>query len=321
MPKVKTPRKGSLAYYPRKRARRIYPRLTSYPDSDKICVLGFGGYKAGMGHVILLDTNKGSKTFGQEISKACTILECPPMKVIGIRAYENTRGLSILGDVWVKELPKDVSRKMELKKPNTDFKVMDSNVDRISNIRVMASTQPRLSGIGKKTPEIFEIEIGGKNINEKLEFSKKLLGKEVSAKDIFQIGEVVDVVAVTKGKGIEGPVKRFGVKIQVRHAKKKRRHIGALGSQTPRRVLWTVAQAGQLGFQTRTEFNKRILKIGEGKEINPKSGFKRYGIIKNDYIIIEGSVPGSKKRLVMLRPAIRPPKVRILVPEIRGIMV
>jgi large subunit ribosomal protein L3 len=79
--------------------------------------------------------------------------------------------------------------------------------------------------------------------------------------------------------------------------------------------------AGQLGFQTRTELNKRILKIGEnGEEINPKGGFKNYGIVKTNYLLLEGSVPGPKKRLVRLRAAIRPPKIRFLVPEIKEIV-
>jgi len=77
-----------------------------------------------------------------------------------------------------------------------------------------------------------------------------------------------------------------------------------------------------MGFQTRTEVNKRILKIGEdGKEITPKSGFINYGLIKGDYVLIEGSLPGSKKRLIRLRSAIRPPKVPLLTTEIKRLSV
>jgi large subunit ribosomal protein L3 len=63
------------------------------------------------------------------------------------------------------------------------------------------------------------------------------------------------------------------------------------------------------------------LKIGEkGEEVTPKGGLKNYGVIKSNYLLLEGSVPGPKKRLIRLRAAIRPPKVRFLVPEIKEIV-
>ena len=148
-----------------------------------------------------------------------------------------------------------------------------------------------------------------------------MLGKEIKPSDVFREGELVDVISITKGKGTAGPVKRFGVKIQTRKAQKKRRHVGSLGSERPGKVLWTVPQAGQLGFFRRTEFNKRVLKIGEdGKEITPKAGFKRYGVVKSNYIIVEGSVPGPKKRLIMLRPAIRAWRYKYLPVEIKEVI-
>jgi len=324
MSEVKSPRRGSLAYWPKKRARRIYPRVQSYPKEEKPKILGFAGYKAGMTHVILLDSNKGSNTFGQEISIPVTIIECPPLKIVGIRAYKNTvRGLKVLNEVWAKDLPKDLKRKMNVGNFKTDERLAEAekNLEKISKIRVIVSTQPRISGVGKKTPEVFEVEVGGNNSKEMFNFAKQLLGKEVKVNDILKDGELIDVIAVTKGKGTAGPVQRFGIKIQVRHAKKKLRHVGSLGQQVPGKVRRTVAQAGQLGFQTRTELNKRILKIGEnGNEITPKAGMKRYGVVKSGYIILEGSIPGSKKRLIRIRPAIRPTSAKILVPELRHVV-
>jgi large subunit ribosomal protein L3 len=49
--------------------------------------------------------------------------------------------------------------------------------------------------------------------------------------------------------------------------------------------------------------------IGENEEeINPKGGFIRYGKIKGDYIVLLGSIPGPKKRLIRIRKTIRPSK-------------
>jgi len=320
MVKKSKPRAGSLAFYPRKRAERIYPAISTYPKVEKAKLLVFAGYKASMLHAIILDNKKGSPTFGQEISVSVTVLDCPPLKVLAIRVYEKTtKGLKVLSETWAKELPKDLKRKVKIV-PKENLAKIEKNFEKVSRLRLIVSTQPRLSGIGKKRPEIFEIEIGGKDVKEKLEFAKSLLGKEINARDVIREGELVDVISISKGKGTAGPVKRFGVKIQRRKAHGKERHVGSLGPEHPSHVRWTVAQAGQLGFQRRTEYNKRVLKIGEGEEITPKGGFVRYGKVKSNYILVEGSIPGAKKRLVMLRQAIRPGKIKFLVPEVREII-
>ena len=63
---------------------------------------------------------------------------------------------------------------------------------------------------------------------------------------------------------------------------------------------------GQMGYQQRTEFNKRILKISENpEEINPDGGFLHYGLVRGKYALIKGSIPGPTKRLIRIRPAIR----------------
>lgn len=323
MPEVKKPREGSKGYWPKKRTSRIYQSITVYPETDKPKVMGFAGYKAGMLHSMVFDNRKGSITFGQEVAKPVTVIDCPPLKIVGIRAYTNSfDGLKILSDVFSKELPKEMSRKIKVGNFKTEESLagIEKSADKISKIRIVVATQPKLSGMKKKTPEIFELEVGGKNMKENLDYAKGLLNKEMTAKDFIREGELIDVVAVTKGKGTQGPVKRFGVKIQNRHAKKKMRHVGSLGQERPGKVRHTLPMSGQMGFWRRTDLNKRVLKIGEGQDITPKSGFTSYGIVKSNYILVEGSVPGSKKRLVMMRPAIRPTKFKFNLPEIREIV-
>lgn len=324
MPGIKRPRHGSLGYYPRKRAARIYPALTTYPVEDKPKVMGFAGYKTAMFHAIVIDGRKGSNTFGQELSIPITVLECPPLKAMGIRAYQNTvDGLKVITDALAKDLPKELERKIKITGFKTEEKLadMEKNLDKISKIRLIVCTQPKLTGIEKKTPEIFELEIGGKDIKENWDFAKNMLGKDITANDITKEGELVDVTAVTKGKGMAGPVKRFGIRVQVRKAGKKRRHTGTLGQERPGKVRWTVPMAGQLGFFTRTELNKRVLKIGEkGEEITPKQGFNKYGKVKTNYLLLEGSIPGARKRLILFRPAIRPQKLKFYLPEIKEIV-
>ncbi len=321
------PRAGSKAFWPRKRAKRIYPRVNTWPKTDKTKTLGFAGYKAGMAHVFFIDTKKDSPTKGEEISVPVTVLDCPPLFVLGVRVYRmSPKGYVAFSEVMDDKIKDDkyLKKKLILGKYKKEERVksIEKELDKIKKIRLIVKTQPKQSGLGKKRPEIFEVEVGGKDIREKWNYSKQLIGKEISIKDVFKEGEFVDVIAVTKGKGTQGPVKRFGIKIQTRKAAGKRRHTGTLGSETPRRVLHTVPMPGQMGFQIRTEYNKRILKLGEnGEKITPKSGFTNYGIIRGDYVLIEGSLPGSRKRLVRLRTAIRPPKVPVLPSEIKHLSV
>lgn len=284
--------------------------------------MAFAGYKAGMTHAIVFDNKKGSPTFGQELQVPVTILECPPLKVVAIRAYHSTpKGTKVFSEATTSELPKEYSRKLKVGKFKTDEKIaqIEKSMEKISHVRFVVSTAPIQTAFAKKTPEIFEVEVGGKSAKEKMDFAKTLLGKEIKVEDVMKEGEVVDAIAVTTGKGTEGPVRRFGIRIQDRHAKQKRRHVGAISQQVPRKVRWSALMAGQVGFQRRTELNKRVIKIGEGKDIVPKSGVNRYGILKSNFVLLQGSVPGPKKRLVLMRPAIRPPKAKLVVAEVREI--
>jgi len=88
---------------------------------------------------------------------------------------------------------------------------------------------------------------------------------------------------------------------------KHRRNVGTLGSFQPGYVRPTVPNAGQMGYHQRTEYNKRVLRIGEdGEEVTPNGGFLHYGKVRNQYVILHGSIPGPAKRLVRLRDASRP---------------
>ncbi|MEM2909359.1 MAG: 50S ribosomal protein L3 [Candidatus Bilamarchaeaceae archaeon] len=290
------PRKGSMAVRPRKRAKSQNAKVCWLPSEEKR-VLGFAGYKAGMTHVSYIDQTE-SPTKGQEIVSAATVIEVPPLSVYGIRYYgdgvvlhdvltENGGMLKRVGILKRKE-------KKEIK------------IDEVKDVRLLVFAQPERTSIGKKKIERMEIGCGGKDVKEKIELASSLLGKEIRASELFKPGEFVDVIAVTKGKGWQGPVKRFGISVQRRKATGKRRHVGTLGAFHPPYVFFTVPQAGQMGYHKRTELNKMILKVGTNPdEINPKSGFTNYGFVKNDYIIIKGSVGGPVKRLVKIRVAVR----------------
>ena len=321
MAKGHKPVAGSRAFWPRKRANRIYQNF-SYSEEylerisgiiKDVKPVAFCGYKAGMLHVCIKDNKKGSATYGQEVVKAVTVLDIPPVIVCGIKVYEKGGyGKKTKTVIWAENLDKNLARKVDLPKKidKNKAKEIENEIEKASDIRLLVHTVPKESGIGKKKPELFEIALSGDDIKKKWEYAKSVLGKQITIRDVFDEGEYVDVKAVDKGKGYQGVVKRFGVKIRGRKHNKKRRHIGNLAPRTPARVLpGAVAMAGQLGFQTRTEYNKKILKIGDGG-ISPKGGFVSYGIVPNTYLLVDGSVPGSKKRLVMMRKAVRKPLIK-----------
>ncbi|MHA1238882.1 MAG: 50S ribosomal protein L3 [Candidatus Odinarchaeia archaeon] len=311
MPKKHHPKRGSLAYLPRARASHPTGRIRNWPKYDgPPTILGFVGYKAGMTHVVLIENNPNSPYYGHEITKGVTILEAPPIYVYGIRLYEKTPyGLRAIGEVLSPNLSEDLKRRLTVPKEynfEEKLKALEEKLDSAHEIRVLIHTQPRLAAISKKAPDLAEYKIGGGTIKEQWEYAKSILGKEVKAKDVLKEGMYVDVISISKGKGIQGPVKRWGVRTLQHKSRKTKRGVGSIGPWHPARVAYTVPRAGQMGYHQRTEHNKRVLKIGEnGAEITVKGGFLRYGVINRDYIIIEGTVPGPCKRLVKLRYSIR----------------
>lgn len=280
--------------------------MRTWPKSHDLAILGYACYKAGMTHVTMVDDTPGSPSKGMEIFVPVTVLECPPLHIFGVRLYgTDTYGRKTLREAYEGEVLKKISLKQ---KPTSELeKLLDSATD----ASVLAVVFPP-SSTGKKTPDILEISVGGngKSLQEKFEFCKSLLGKEIHVSDVLRAGDYVDTIAVTKGKGWQGPVKRFGVAKQRRKATGKVRHVGTLGPWHPARVMYTVPQAGQMGYHRRTEYGKRIIKIGKaGENITPVGGFPHYGVVKNDFILLKGSVQGPQKRLIKLRKSLRPKPV------------
>jgi large subunit ribosomal protein L3 len=315
MPAPHHHKRGSMGYSPRKRAARETPKLSSWPDGgDTPKIQGFAGYKAGMTHAFVEDYRPTSTTSGQEVQIPVTIVEVPPMRIAAIRFYEHSPyGFKTITEYWSTKIKKELARVLPIPKKKEKInwdKIEEMTID---DIRAIAYTQPRLvTGIPKKKPELMELRIGGGTIKERLDYAKGLLDKDLQINDFANEGDMIDVVAVTKGKGFQGHVQRWGVKLLTHKNSKHRRMIGTLGPWHPDYVMSEVPQAGQMGYHQRTEYNKRILKIGEnGEEITPNGGFIQYGIIRNKYIIIHGSVPGPVQRLIRLRDPIRRRGVKV----------
>ena len=304
MPKAHKPRSGSMQFWPRKRAKRAYPRLRSTPDSNP-GLAGFAGYKVGMTHAIITDNRQASTTKGSDIRCPLTVIECPPIKIFSARFYKNTSsGVSLSIEIISQSLNKNLAKKIKL--PKTNSKKID-DVKEYDFIKAVVYTQPNLTGIGKKKPELFEINMGGTK-EEQFAFIKENFDKEIPIEKVFQEGELVDIRSITKGKGTQGPVKRFGIGLKNHKSEKGIRAPGSLGPWKGQgHVQYRVAHAGQHGYHQRTEYNKWIIKFGnKPEEVNPKGGFVNYGLVKNNYVLLKGSIGGSRKRLIFMTKPLRP---------------
>jgi large subunit ribosomal protein L3 len=119
------------------------------------------------------------------------------------------------------------------------------------------------------------------------------LGQHVTA-DVFAVGEKVDVVGVSKGKGFSGVMKRHGFAgLRSSHGvHKKHRSPGAIGAcATPSRVFKGMRMAGQSGNQRTTVLNLEVV------QADPERGL----------LLIRGAVPGPNGGLVMVRSAVKTP--------------
>ncbi|ESQ24102.1 MAG: archaeal ribosomal protein L3 [uncultured Acidilobus sp. OSP8] len=318
--KKSAPRRGSLGFMPRKRAEELVPRVKSWPQVNvqKPTLLAFLGYKVGMTHVFIVDNRQGSPTFGKEVFRPITVIETPPMYVLAVRgyAYDENRGLYAVSEAWAKPpLELELNRRIStLGSFDTEatLKSLESKISDLAEVRVLLASQPKLTGgLSKKAPDLIEVKVAAPNdsVKEAFSYATSILGKTVSVRDVFQPGMVVDVLAVTKGKGFQGEVKRFGVKVLPRWHKHRKGARGVGARSHGRGTWWEIPQPGQLGFHRRTEYNKRVLEITDNAlAFTPAGGFLHYGVPASTVVVLEGSVPGVVKRPIVLRYPIRPPE-------------
>jgi large subunit ribosomal protein L3 len=264
-----------------------------------------------------------SPSKGMDVTLAATVLETPKITIFGARLYKITPyGCKCLGDVISSQ--GQIASRLGMKKDtkHKDFDWMAKASADACYVTVLAITNPKSAGLPKKKGEVVEIALGGKSCAEQIEFLKPLMGKEVAAKDVLEEGEFVDAISVSKGHGWGGAIERFGVSKQRRKATGRIRHVGTLGPWHPPYVMYTAPQAGQVGFHRRTQYNNRILLIGnDPSKINSPAGFPQYGIVKTDYVLVRGSVPGTQKRFVFLRKGVRSPVAAVRKPQVTYVSV
>jgi len=240
------------------------------------------GYKAGCTHVLREMNKPGSKLHKREAVEKVTILETPPLVVVGLVGYiETPRGFRTLSTVWASHLSEEVKRRFyknwyrSKKKAFSRYskRVADNNnkdvtkeLDRMKKycqvIRVLAHTQIKKIGLRQKKAHLMEIQVNGGSITDKVDWAYDLFEKKIPVDTVFSQNDMIDCLSVTKGMGFEGVVTRWGVATLPRKTHRGLRKVACIGSWHPARVPYTVARAGQKGYHHRTEMNKKVYKIG-----------------------------------------------------------
>ncbi|CAI5742591.1 unnamed protein product [Hyaloperonospora brassicae] len=338
--KFEAPRHGHLGFLPKKRTKHHRGRVRKFPrdDASKAPHLtAFMGFKAGMTHIVREVDRPGSKVHKKEIVEPVSIVETPPMVVIGVVGYlETPRGLRTLTTVFAEHLSEEVKRRFYknwykskrkaftkyAKKYQTAPADIENELNRIKKycqvVRVLAHTQVRKVKLRQKKAHLLEVQVNGGSVADKVDFAKSLFEKQVPVTAVFAKDEMIDVIGVTKGHGVEGVITRWGVTRLPRKTHRGLRKVACIGAWHPSRVRFTVPRAGQHGYHHRTEINKKIYRIGAAgdkkscmteqdlteKDITPLGGFPHYGIINEDWLMIKGQIVGTKKRALTLRKSL-----------------
>lgn len=278
------------------------------------------GFKAGCIQIVSIDDREKTPNAGKQLVSLGTVLVTPPVTVVGWRGYsKDANGHHADFDIYADTLPKKITKKINFS-TSEDKQKRAENLNHIQRISAILAVIPQDIGLEQKMPYIFEAPIEGGSIPDRAKYVQNLLGKTVKVSDLFKVGGTVDVAAITKGKGWQGVIKRYGAKRKQHKSRKSVRELGSLGPISPQYVMYTVPRAGQMGFHQRVEYNKRIMIMGESsddtRQINPPGGFKHFGDVQGDYIILRGSVPGAYRRLVKIRAPIRNEPKKIVEPRI-----
>jgi len=302
------------------------------------------GYKAGMTHVARHhEKREGKKVIKKDIVEPVTIIECPPMKIVGLVGYvETPRGLRALATVFAQHIPDELKRRFyknwvtakkkaftkyaeRWKEDDKSKKSIKRDLERIKKyctvVRVLVMSQMSKVNFRQRKAHLMEIQVNGGTVTQKVDWSVSKLETEINVGEIFQNNEMIDTIGVTKGHGTTGVVKRFGVTRLPRKTHRGLRRVGCIGAWHPAAVKWTVARTGQHGYHSRTEINKKIYRVGAGairgiknnatteadvaeKNITPLGGFPHYGVVNHDFLMVRGGIMGTKKRAIVLRKSL-----------------
>ena len=125
----------------------------------------------------------------------------------------------------------------------------------------------------------------------KFENAEEYSVKDEIKADIFAAGDKIDATAISKGKGFQGAIKRYGQhRGPMAHGSKFHRHQGSNGAASdPSRVFKGKGMPGHMGSKQITVQNLEVVKVD----------------VDNNLILVKGAVPGPKKSLVTIKETVK----------------
>ena len=329
--KFEAPRHGHLGFLPRKRCKLGRGKVKAFPKDDrtkKPHLTGFMGFKAGMTHVIREVEKPGSKLHNKETSEAVTVIETPPMTVVGCVGYIRTpNGGKQFKTIWAKHVNDGFKKRIirnwyktkktqafgklasrygapnDVDKMKKRMKRYCTSVRAICHVQMVVNNKKRIRSVQTKKDPIMEFQVNGGTIAEKIDFVVSKFEQDIRVHDVFNTEEMIDLISITKGKGFKGVTSRWHTKKLPRKTHKGLRKVACIGAWHPARVQYNVARAGQKGYHHRTEINKKVYRLGNKKDfkksgmtesditsktINPMGGWPLYGFVKHDFVMIKG---------------------------------
>ena len=199
-----------------------------------------------------------------------TVLEAGPCVITQVKTVENDGYSAVqvgFADKKDKVVNKDANGKKEIKRRHGVTKAEKGHFDK--------------AGVsGKRYVKEFKLE----NVAE------YNLADEIKA-DIFAEGDKIDATAISKGKGFQGAIKRFGQhRGPMAHGSKFHRHQGSNGAcSTPSRVFKGKGMPGHMGHVKVTVQNLEIVRVDAEKNL----------------LLVKGAVPGPKKSLVTIKESVK----------------
>ncbi|MEZ5405384.1 MAG: 50S ribosomal protein L3 [Verrucomicrobiia bacterium] len=120
-------------------------------------------------------------------------------------------------------------------------------------------------------------------------------GSKVAA-TLFQVGQRVDVIGVSKGKGFAGVIKKHNMTGQPEsHGSMMHRRTGAIGMRsTPGRIWKNAGMPGHLGSERKTIQNLTVLQVREQDQV----------------LLVQGAVPGANGSFLIVREAVKKSKTK-----------
>merc|ERR1712212_943924 len=341
--KFSAPRHGSLKFLPKKRCTRPRGKPKSFPKDDAsqpIHLTAFIGFKAGMTHVVREAEKPGSAINKKEVVEPVTIVETPPLKVIGVTGYIDTPdGPRSIKTVWAAHLSDEVrrryyknwfcSKKKAFSKAAKRWETDDGkqSIDRdlamlkkySKTVRALCHTQMKGLSLRQKKAHLIEIQVNGGTIAEKVDWCQEKFEKDVSVNTVFTEAEMIDCIGITKGRGYHGVTSRWHTKKLPRKTHKGLRKVACIGAWHPSRVAFSVPRAGQKGYHHRTEINKKIYRMGAGYAM--KDGKLVKNNAATDYDLADKSITPMggfphygevKQDFILLKGCCIGPKKRVL---------